>query len=228
MVCLSESASYFGYAMAIKVRIFPAGSIQTNAFLLTDSDRGEAILIDAPDDVSSFVDPALDEEKCELKAVLVTHGHYDHIGDVAKFAARGVKLYGHKADALFFENPESMRSYVYPPDMKLEAFDIDHWVEDGDKLEFLGLECEVRHVPGHCPGNVLFYFPAARAAFVGDALFAGGIGRTDLPGGSFAELERSIRDRIYTLPEDTVVLPGHGPNTTVGDEISTNPYVSGE
>jgi glyoxylase-like metal-dependent hydrolase (beta-lactamase superfamily II) len=86
---------------------------------------------------------------------------------------------------------------------------------------------EVRHVPGHCPGNVLFYFAAEHAAFVGDALFNGSIGRTDLPGGNFAQLERAIREQIYTLPEATVIFPGHGPQTTVGDERSHNPYVSG-
>ncbi|MDQ8183995.1 MBL fold metallo-hydrolase [Pelagicoccus sp. SDUM812002] len=214
--------------MSLNVRIIPAGSIQTNAFLISDPECGEAILIDAPNDVCEFVDPALAEDGCELKALLLTHGHYDHIGGVATFADRGVPLYGHKADRGMFENPECMRSYAYPPDLELRGFAIDHWVEDGTKLTFLGLDCEVRHVPGHCPGNVLFYFPAAKAAFVGDALFAGGIGRTDLPGGSFKELERSIRERIYTLPKETSVLPGHGPNTTVGEEISSNPYVSGE
>ncbi|MDQ8200768.1 MBL fold metallo-hydrolase [Pelagicoccus enzymogenes] len=214
--------------MPLNVRIFPAGSIQTNAFLITDTDIGEAILVDAPNDVSDWVDPALAEDACELKAVLITHGHYDHIGGVATFADRGIPLYGHKADQEMFETPEIMRSYAYPPDLELRGFKIDHWVEEGTRLSFLGLECEVRHVPGHCAGNVLFYFPKVKAALVGDALFAGGIGRTDLPGGDFRQLERSIRQRIYTLPKDTTVLPGHGPNTTVGEEISYNPFVSGE
>lgn len=214
--------------MAINLRIFPAGSIQTNAFLLTDSERGEAILIDAPNDVSDFVDPALQEDGCELKALLLTHGHYDHIGGVAEFAKRGVPLYGHLADKAFFETPECMSSYVYPPDLKLEGFAVDHWIEEGSELSFLGLKCEVRHVPGHCPGNVLFYFEQLKAAFVGDALFAGSIGRTDLPGGSFEQLERSIRERIYTLPDETAVLPGHGPNTSVGDEKKHNQFVSAE
>ena len=92
----------------------------------------------------------------------------------------------------------------------------------------VGSDIEVRHVPGHCPGNVLFYFSDAGAAFVGDALFAGSIGRTDLPGGSFASLEKAIRTQIYTLPDETLVYPGHGPDTTVGAEKSTNPYVSEE
>jgi len=214
--------------MPLNLRIFPAGPIQTNAFLLSDPEKGEAVLIDAPHDVCGPVDAALAEDACELKALLMTHGHYDHIGDAAKISARGVPLYGHRDDKALYEAPEAMRAFVYPPDLELTGFQIDHWVGQGDCIQVLGMDCEVRHVPGHCPGNVLFYFEAAKAAFVGDALFAGGIGRTDLAGGSFTQLEKSIREQIYTLPKDTVVLPGHGPNTSVGEEILNNPFVSGE
>ena len=98
-------------------------------------------------------------------------------------------------------------------------------MSDGEHFQALGLDVEVRHVPGHCPGNVLFYSAAAKAAFVGDALFAGSVGRTDLPGGSMDVLARSIRQQIYSLPEETVVYPGHGSATTVGEEKQHNPYV---
>jgi glyoxylase-like metal-dependent hydrolase (beta-lactamase superfamily II) len=98
-------------------------------------------------------------------------------------------------------------------------------VKQGDRLAALGREFEVRHVPGHCPGNVLFYQSEAKVALVGDALFNGGVGRWDLPGGNFELLEESIRGQIYTLPGDTTVLPGHGPRTTVGDEKESNPFV---
>ena len=94
------------------------------------------------------------------------------------------------------------------------------------RLDALGLAFEVRHVPGHCPGNILFYSAALRAAFVGDALFAGSVGRTDLPGGDFEVLEASIRGQIYSLPDDTTVFPGHGARTTVGAEKAGNPYVA--
>lgn len=110
--------------------------------------------------------------------------------------------------------------------LNLEPIKVDRWVRQGERFEALGTTVEVRHVPGHCPGNVLFYFPALQAAFVGDALFAGSIGRTDLPGGDFDTLAQSIREQIYTLPDDTVVYPGHGPDTTVGAEKETNPYVA--
>jgi len=214
--------------MGVKITVFPSGYLETNAYLLTDSDRAEAILIDAPHFVQAAILPALEDAGCSLVALLLTHGHYDHIGDAAKIRASGVPLYGHVSDKELFEAPERMLPYAYPPDIQLDAFEIDHWVGEGDKLSLLGQACEVRHVPGHCPGNVLFYFEALKSAFVGDALFAGSIGRTDLPGGNFEELERAIRERIYTLPEETQVLPGHGPTTTVGAERSTNPHVSGE
>jgi glyoxylase-like metal-dependent hydrolase (beta-lactamase superfamily II) len=102
---------------------------------------------------------------------------------------------------------------------------VDHWLTPGECWEALGAPVECRHVPGHCPGNVLFYFSSLGAAFVGDALFAGSVGRTDLPGGSAATLAESIRSQIYTLPDATVVYPGHGPSTRVADEKATNPFV---
>jgi glyoxylase-like metal-dependent hydrolase (beta-lactamase superfamily II) len=94
-------------------------------------------------------------------------------------------------------------------------------------LEVAGLRFEVRHVPGHAPGNVLFYAPAWKCAFPGDAIFAGSVGRADLPGGDWDQLERSIKEQIYTLPEETVLYPGHGPPTTVGTERRTNSFVRG-
>jgi glyoxylase-like metal-dependent hydrolase (beta-lactamase superfamily II) len=138
----------------------------------------------------------------------------------------GAKVRAHLADRVLIETPEIMERFMGER-LNLEPMHVDHWVGQGDTLEALGMSVEVRHVPGHCPGNVLFHFPSLQAAFVGDALFNGSIGRTDLPGGSAEELARSIRGQIYTLAEDTVVFPGHGPKTTVGAERAGNPYVRG-
>ena len=104
--------------------------------------------------------------------------------------------------------------------------EVDTWVNPGQPLELLGEAVEIRHVPGHAPGSVLFYFPSRGWAFSGDAIFAGGVGRFDLPFGSWPELEHSIRSQIYTLPDHTRLFPGHGPETTVGREKATNPFVT--
>ena len=210
----------------MKLRAMPAGPLETNAYLLSDTDAGKAILVDAPVELWEQAEPVLKDDGCELVGLLLTHAHYDHIGDAAKIRGMGFPTWGHLDDRAMYENPEMMRAIAYPPDTPLDPVKIDHWVGDGDVFELMGQSFEVRHVPGHCPGNILFYIEALRVVFVGDALFAGSIGRTDFPGGSFEVLEKSIRERIYTLPDDTRVLPGHGPTTTVGEEKRTNPFVS--
>lgn len=215
--------------MALKLHVFPAGYIQTNAFLLSDDARGEAILIDAPHFVFDEVGPLLEQSGCKLLALLLTHGHWDHMGDAARIRREtGAKVYAHADDRALIETPEVMRRFGMSKDMSLEACEVDEWIGEGDVLDFLGEKFEVRHVPGHCPGNVLFYNWAHKVAFVGDAIFQGSIGRTDLPGGDFGVLARSIRQRIYTLPDDTEIYPGHGPSTQVGIEKETNPFVPGD
>ncbi|HEY8932883.1 MAG TPA: MBL fold metallo-hydrolase [Rariglobus sp.] len=211
----------------MKLHVLPSGPIETNGFLLTDAARGEAVLIDAPGGIWALIEPILAREKCRLVELWLTHGHWDHIQDAARVVrASGAKVRGHRADRHFFDTPEIMSAFLSAR-ITLEPVAVDHWVAQGDRFEALGRTVEVRHVPGHCPGNVLFYFAEAGAAFVGDALFAGGVGRTDLPGGSRDELTRSIRTQIYTLPAETAVYPGHGPATTVGVEKQSNPYVRG-
>ncbi|WP_236919071.1 MBL fold metallo-hydrolase [Ereboglobus luteus] len=213
--------------MAINVHMIPAGLIQTNAYLLTAPELGEAVLIDAPGDVWWDVEAVLQQEKCKLAELWLTHGHWDHMQGGADVARRtGAKVRAHRDDQMLIETPEVMTQFM-GEDLGLEPVRVDMWVGQGDTFSALGEEVEVRHVPGHCPGNVLFYFAKEKKAFVGDALFAGSIGRTDLPGGSMRQLEQSIRSQIYTLPDDTAVFPGHGPGTTVGREKLTNPYVRG-
>jgi glyoxylase-like metal-dependent hydrolase (beta-lactamase superfamily II) len=215
----------------MKIHVLPAGPIQTNAYLLTASERGEAVLIDAPGEIWAEIEPILAETKCKLVELWLTHGHWDHTQGGAEIVRQtGAKVRAHLADQPMIETPEIMKRFM-GEDLGLEPVKVDAWVAQGDRLKALGVEVEVRHVPGHCAGNVLFYFAgnrekkAAGAAFVGDALFASSVGRTDLPGGSMAVLEKSIRGQIYTLPDDTVVFPGHGSRTTVGTEKRDNPYV---
>lgn len=210
----------------MNLHVLPAGPIQTNAYLLTQPDAGEAVLIDAPGDVWPAVEKILSREKCRLRELWLTHGHWDHTqGGAEVVRASGADVRAHEADRVLIETPDVMERFMGDR-LKLEPIRVNHWVKQGERLNALGTSFEVRHVPGHCPGNVLFYLAEAKAAFVGDALFNGSIGRTDLPGGDFEALERSIRTQIYTLPDETLVFPGHGPKTTVGAEKAGNPYVS--
>lgn len=211
----------------MKLHVLPAGPIQTNAYLLTAATRGEAILIDAPGEIADAVEPILAAEKCRLVELWITHGHWDHTQGAAELIRRtSATTRAHAADRVMIETPEIMERFM-GESLGLEPLHVDRWLTVGEPLTALGQSVEVRHVPGHCPGNVLFYFPALAAAFVGDALFKGSVGRTDLPQGDFDELERSIRTQIYTLPADTTVFPGHGPSTTVAAEKAGNPYVRG-
>jgi len=211
----------------VKLHVLPAGPIQTNAYLLTEPEKGEAVLIDAPGNVWRDVAPILEKEKCKLTELWLTHGHWDHTqGGAEVVRETGAKVRAHLEDRVLIETPEVMERFMGER-MNLEPVAVDIWVKQGDTFPALGTDVEVRHVPGHCPGNVLFYFKSLPAAFVGDALFNGSIGRTDLPGGNFDQLERAIREQIFTLPDATVVYPGHGSKTTVAHERANNPYVSG-
>ncbi len=205
--------------------MLPSGPIQTIGYLLTEPKLGEAVLVDAPGDILAKIEPLLAREKCTLKELWLTHGHWDHTQESALVKRTlGIRVLAHEADRPLIETPEVMEGYMGAR-LGLEPVIVDTWVKQGDRIKSLGREFEVRHVPGHCPGNVLFYSAEAKVALVGDALFKAGVGRWDFPGGSFDVLAKSIREQIYTLPDDTTVLPGHGPRTTVGDEKATNPYV---
>lgn len=210
----------------VKIHVLPSGPIQTIGYLLTEPALGEAVLVDAPGGIWAKISPLLAKEGCALKELWLTHGHWDHTQDAAKVVRETrAMVRGHADDRVLFETPEIMEERM-GRELGLEPLKIDTWVAPGDRFEALGRAFEVRHVPGHCPGNVLFYQAETKAAFVGDALFNAGVGRWDLPGGSFNLLARSIREQIYTLPDETVVFPGHGERTTVGAEKSGNPYVA--
>ena len=200
------------------------GIAATNAFLLYEETLGKAVLFDAPEGAFKLVEEIRRENLFELEALYLTHGHYDHILDAWKFSEAGVPVYGHPDDQALFEEPDVQRSFLFGG-LDLRAVTIDHWLSTEKPMEILGESTEVRHVPGHCPGNVLFYMPTLKLAVVGDAIFAGSVGRVDLPGGSWDVLENSIISQIYSLPDETQLLPGHGPATTVAKEKATNPFV---
>jgi glyoxylase-like metal-dependent hydrolase (beta-lactamase superfamily II) len=209
----------------MKIHVLTAGMVQTNAYVLTEPERGEALLIDAPLGVWPEVRKILEKEKCQLAALWLTHGHFDHIQGVDEIVeATGVKVHAHEGDREMMLLPEVVEARLGIP-LGLKKLYPDAWFQAGEVREVLGRSVEIRHVPGHCPGSVLFYFAKEGVAFVGDAIFAGSVGRTDFQGGSFPVLEKSIREQIYTLPAVVTLYPGHGPATTVGREMSSNPYV---
>lgn len=211
--------------MSFKIHALPAGPIETNAFLLTDSERQEAILVDAPDGIDALIKPVLASEGCRLTELWLTHAHWDHMqGLDAVVKATGAQVSAHPDDRILLETPGVMEVFL-PSHIRLKAVRVDRWVTHGQALQALGRSWEVRHIPGHCPGSVLFWCATEGVAFSGDAILMGGVGRTDFPQCSFAQLARSIREHIYTLPDETVLLTGHGDATRVGVEMRENSHV---
>ena len=198
--------------------------IGTNAFSLIEPSRKECVIVDAPAEAYDWALQVAQQHDCQIVALILTHGHWDHILDGHKFAAAGIPTYGHLADTEMFAAPSKMASYAIPG-LELLPVSIEHWVKAGDTLDLLGDQLEIRHVPGHCPGNILVYVASVQAAIVGDVIFAGSVGRYDFPGGDFSVLEQSIKTQVYTLPDATIIYPGHGPNTSVAEEKNGNPFV---
>ena len=208
--------------MIIKSQELPP--IGTVAYALIEPDRKECVIVDAPEGAFEWAKDIAEEHNCKIIGLILTHGHWDHILDGHRFVDAKIPTYGHPDDKTLFEESAKMKPYAIPG-MELLPVAISHWIQGGDTLNLLGANLEIRHVPGHCPGNILIYLADEKLAIVGDALFAGSIGRYDLPGGDFSILEQSIKTRIYTLPDETTIYPGHGGSTTVGKEKRSNSFV---
>jgi glyoxylase-like metal-dependent hydrolase (beta-lactamase superfamily II) len=210
--------------MSMRIEAFELPPIGTNAYFIWDAEREEAVVVDAPLNAFATIEKRLVETGCKLTALLMTHAHWDHLLDGWRFNAFDTPVYGHRDDEPLFTEPNRMGRFAFGG-IEMKPMAIQHWLEDGQEISLLGRKIEARHVPGHCPGSLLFWFKDEGVAFAGDAIFNGGIGRYDLPGGSFEILEKSIRERIYTLPPNTVLYPGHGPETSVEREMAANPFV---
>lgn len=217
--------AYGVLTMELNIEVFELPPIGTNCYAVTHPGTDAVAVFDAPLNAWSSIEALCRKDGLELEGLYFTHGHWDHTLDGVKFCDAGIPAYAHAGERMFFETPEIMASYSIPG-MKIPPVTISEWLEDGQRISIIGREVEVRHVPGHSPGSILFWFVEDAVAISGDALFQGSIGRTDFPGCSFQQLSDSIKNRIYTLPDETVVYPGHGPLTSVGDEARANPFVT--
>lgn len=208
----------------LEIVSFTLGPVQTNAYLIADPQTREAAVIDPSWDGHIILAEAL-QRGWRIGHLWYTHAHFDHIGGAAAIAdaLNPLPLVAlHPADHVLWRAGGGGRLFGLPIDPGPEpAIDFTH----GQILRLGSNIFEVRHVPGHTPGHVLLYCAAERVCFCGDLIFAGGVGRTDLPGGSWEQLVHSIRTQVYTLPDDTRLLSGHGPETTVGVEKVSNPFV---
>lgn len=201
----------------VNIETFVVGPIQTNCYLVYDEESLKGILIDpgADDDaIRSFIE----SNNIEVLYTLNTHGHGDHIKGDSSF---GFPIIIHELDEECLRDP--VKNLSFQPEWGNESLEAHKKLKDGDVIEAGSLRLEVIHTPGHTPGGISV--KCGDVLFSGDTLFFEGVGRTDLPGGSYEALKKSIKEKLFTLPEDTRVLPGHGPETTIGHEKKYNPFM---
>lgn len=212
------------------VDVFPVGPIQANCVLVGDRAAGELAVIDPGEEAERILD-RIERTGMAARLVLHTHGHLDHAGGTADLVARlgrdAVRVGLHRDELELYRGLEAQgRMFGLATDAPPEP---DLWLEHGQRIPIGGIELEVRCTPGHSPGGVSFVVLGGQEELVvvGDTLFAGSVGRTDLWGGASSVLAQSIREQLYTLPDDTRVVCGHGPDTTIAREKATNPFVRG-
>ena len=205
------------------VRMLTVGPVQENCFIARKDGAREALVID-PGDEPERITKLIDELGVDVQAILITHTHFDHVGAVAPLARHtGAPVWCPQLETRVLAD---IMSYVpWPGFGPFESYDADHTVSGGEKLELAGLEIDVIFTPGHSPGHVSYSIAGEKALFSGDVLFQGSVGRTDLPGGDWPTLARSITGLLDALPEDTLLFPGHMGLTTLGRERATNPFL---
>jgi len=205
--------------------VLPVGVLGCNCSIIGDEESLEAVVIDPGDEISK-IEEILHRNQLKVKMIVITHAHIDHIGGAEKLRAiTRAPVYMHDADKFLADQLPVQAAWlgIEPP----QNPGIDTPAREGDIIRAGYVEAHVIHTPGHTPGSISLYLPDAKKLIAGDTLFEGSIGRTDLPGGDTAQIDRSIRGKLYTLPEDTIVYPGHGATTTIGHEKKHNPFVRG-
>ena len=207
--------------------IFPVGPLQCNCSIVGDEATHECMVIDPGDDIADVL-ARIHKHGLTVKQIVVTHAHIDHVGGAMKLkAATGAPILLNQNDAALLAMLPEQATWIGVEDPGSVV--IDESAADGSTLTIGGgnISATVLHTPGHTEGSICLYFPAEKKLIAGDTLFAGSIGRIDLPGGSFPKIMRSLHNVVLALPDETIVIPGHGPSTTIGRERKTNPFLLG-
>lgn len=202
----------------IDPQVFTGGMAMTNGYLFEGPEGW--ILVDAPEGIASW----LEKRDIKPRLLLLTHQHYDHVIDAAAVRAwSGCAVWSYAP----FSTELTLEVFLQAAglDLTVAPFEVDRVLGGGTDTDLAGLPCSIRHVPGHARDALVFHFTNEMTVFCGDTLFAGGVGRTDLPGGSWADLLAGIERHLLSLPEETLLFPGHGEETTVGEEKRSNPYL---
>jgi hydroxyacylglutathione hydrolase len=213
--------------MAAKLihEILPLGPLQCNCSIFGDPATGEAIVIDPGDEISR-IEAVLKRHQLTVKAIIITHAHIDHIGGAQKLKTlTGAPVYLNERDQVLYDNLEMQAAWlgIDTP----EQTEIDVSAREGDAVALGGAQFQIMETPGHTQGSLSVWIPAEQKLVAGDTLFRDSIGRTDLPGGDGRMILRSIHDKLLTLPDETLVIPGHGQATTIGREREQNPFLRG-
>jgi hydroxyacylglutathione hydrolase len=203
--------------------VLPVGALQCNCSILGDEISGEAIVVDPGDNIPRIV-AILERHKLTVKQILITHAHIDHIAGAARLKQlTGAPILYNPRDLPLVKMMDMQAGWLGMPTP--EVLPPDDTLEDGRVIAIAGLAGNILHTPGHTQGSVCLHLPTQNLLLAGDTLFAGSVGRTDLPGGDGPMLLRSIHNKLLPLPDETVVIPGHGPKTTIGEERESNPFL---
>jgi glyoxylase-like metal-dependent hydrolase (beta-lactamase superfamily II) len=205
--------------------ILPVGILQCNCSIFGDEQSHQAIVIDPGDNIDEIL-ALLAKHSLQVQAIVITHAHIDHIGGAAKLkAATGAPVYMNQNDQSLYDHLDVQASWLDMPTPARTAIDME--AREGDALALGDAVFHVLHTPGHTQGSISLWIPAENKVIAGDTLFRDSIGRTDLPGGDGRQILKSIHNKLLTLPDDAIVVPGHGPNTTIRREKDRNPFLQG-